>query len=107
MLPCARYGKPVFTDDKDNGHPATEVRRSMAKSRTTSVAMKSSSGRSGVKKATRKRKPSQTVLTQERQRMIAEAAYYRAERRGFQSGDPVADWLAAEADLEERFTKAR
>ena len=32
--------------------------------------------------------------------MITEAAYYRAERRGFQGGDPVADWLEAEAEIE-------
>ncbi len=31
---------------------------------------------------------------------IAEAAYYRAERRGFTGGDPVEDWLAAEKELE-------
>lgn len=30
---------------------------------------------------------------------IAEAAYYRAERRGFVGGDPVDDWLAAENSL--------
>jgi hypothetical protein len=24
--------------------------------------------------------------------------YYRAEKRGFQNGDPVADWLAAKRD---------
>jgi hypothetical protein len=35
----------------------------------------------------------------ERHRLIAEAAYYRAERRGFRDGDPVADWLEAEAEL--------
>jgi hypothetical protein len=31
--------------------------------------------------------------------MIAEAAYFRAQRRGFQGGNPVDDWLAAEADV--------
>jgi hypothetical protein len=31
---------------------------------------------------------------------IAENAYYRAVRRGFQSGYEVDDWLAAERDLE-------
>lgn len=35
-----------------------------------------------------------------RHRMIAEAAYYRAERRGFGAGDPVADWLAAEDEID-------
>jgi hypothetical protein len=32
--------------------------------------------------------------------MIEEAAYYRAEKRGFGNGDPVADWLAAEAEID-------
>jgi hypothetical protein len=36
----------------------------------------------------------------ERERMIAEAAYYRAEQRGFQGGDPVQDWIEAETEVE-------
>lgn len=36
----------------------------------------------------------------DRERMIAEAAYYRAERRGFAPGAEVDDWLAAEAEIE-------
>lgn len=35
--------------------------------------------------------------------MVAVAAYYRAERRGFAPGDPTADWLEAEAEIEHRF----
>ncbi len=31
--------------------------------------------------------------------MVATAAYYRAERRGFAPGDPTADWLEAEAEI--------
>ncbi len=31
--------------------------------------------------------------------MIAEAAYFRALARGFQGGDPMDDWLAAEAEI--------
>jgi len=31
--------------------------------------------------------------------LIAEAAYFHAEHRGFVGGDPVADWLAAEAEI--------
>jgi hypothetical protein len=37
--------------------------------------------------------------------MIEEAAYYRAEKRGFRAGDPVADWLAAEAEIDELLAK--
>jgi hypothetical protein len=39
----------------------------------------------------------------EREEMIAVAAYYRAEHRGFDGGDPVADWLAAEAEIDAGF----
>lgn len=31
---------------------------------------------------------------------IADAAYFHAEHRGFKDGDPVADWLAAEAEID-------
>jgi len=35
----------------------------------------------------------------ERQRLIAEAAYLMAERRGFEQGDPAQDWLNAEEEV--------
>ena len=34
--------------------------------------------------------------------MIAEAAYYLAEKRGFGDGDPVSDWIAAESQIDAR-----
>jgi predicted nucleic acid-binding Zn-ribbon protein len=34
--------------------------------------------------------------------MIAEAAYYRAERRGFNGGDALRDWCEAEAEIDAR-----
>jgi hypothetical protein len=33
------------------------------------------------------------------QQQIAEAAYYRAQSRGFQPGSEEQDWLAAEAEI--------
>lgn len=36
-----------------------------------------------------------------RQRMVAEAAYYLAERRSFRGGRDLDDWLLAEAQIEE------
>lgn len=33
------------------------------------------------------------------QAMIAEAAYFRAEKRGFAPGHELEDWLAAEAEI--------
>ena len=44
--------------------------------------------------------PTELISPDDRQQMIAEAAYLRAAQRGFQGGDPLADWLAAEADIE-------
>ncbi len=35
-----------------------------------------------------------------RHRWIAEAAYYRAQQRGFRNGSPEQDWAAAEADID-------
>jgi hypothetical protein len=36
----------------------------------------------------------------DRQRRIAEAAYRRAERRGFAPGNDVQDWLEAEKEID-------
>jgi hypothetical protein len=41
-----------------------------------------------------------TITPECRHQMIATAAYYRAEFRAFQDGDPVADWLEAEAEID-------
>ena len=37
--------------------------------------------------------------------MIAQAAYYRAERRGFGDSVPLADWLEAETEIDRRLTE--
>lgn len=34
--------------------------------------------------------------------MIADAAYFRAEKRGFAAGHELEDWLAAEAEIEQQ-----
>ncbi|MCA1973690.1 MAG: DUF2934 domain-containing protein [Caenispirillum sp.] len=41
-----------------------------------------------------------TVDPAERQRLIAEAAYFKAERRGFAAGGELADWIEAEAEID-------
>jgi hypothetical protein len=42
------------------------------------------------------------VTLEERHRLISEAAYYRAEQRGFIEGFELEDWLAAEAEIDSR-----
>jgi predicted RNase H-like nuclease (RuvC/YqgF family) len=44
----------------------------------------------------------QKIPSGQRQQMIAEAAYFRAERRGFRDGDPMTDWIEAEKEVEQR-----
>ncbi len=41
------------------------------------------------------------LFAKSRHELIAETAYYRAERRGFSPGDPDEDWREAEREVEE------
>ncbi len=41
-----------------------------------------------------------SITADQRHAMIAETAYLRAAARGFRGGDPVADWLASERDVD-------
>lgn len=50
-------------------------------------------------------KTAKAVTPAERQRMIAEAAYYLAERRGFAPGNDVQDWVEAERKVDAQLRK--
>lgn len=43
----------------------------------------------------------QNVPQDQRIEMISTAAYFIAEKRGFDNGDPEADWLLAESQFDE------
>ena len=45
--------------------------------------------------------PWASVNEQQRRKMIADRAYFIALERNFEAGDPVADWLRAEAEIDE------
>jgi hypothetical protein len=47
------------------------------------------------------------IHVDERQRMIAEEAYLRAERRGFTGGDPAQDWVEAEIEIDRRLLEGK
>ena len=49
----------------------------------------------------RKAAPKRTVSAEQRNNYVEIAAFYIAERRGFAPGDLVADWLAAEAEIDQ------
>jgi len=50
-------------------------------------------------RSSRQPTPAPVVTAEERHRMIAEAAYFRALSRGFQGGSPEEDWFAAEREI--------
>ena len=47
-----------------------------------------------------------SVSAEQRNAMIAESAYLRAEARGFQGGDPVQDWLDGEKEVDALLSRA-
>lgn len=57
--------------------------------------------------AARKAPAGAVIPPQEREQMIARAAYYRAERRGFAPGYELEDWLEAEAEVDASLRRAR
>lgn len=65
--------------------PATAARSAPAKGKRS--ASSKSTGRAAVS-------------AEDRRAMIAEAAYLRAERRGFDPGHETEDWLAAEEEVD-------
>ena len=92
---------------------ASTTTRSAAKAPAKKISTKSNGKKPSVtvrrKTVTRAKKPEtptavmapgQTVTPEERWRMVAEAAYLRAEKRGFSGGNPTDDWLAAEAEID-------
>ena len=47
------------------------------------------------------------LLPEQREALVARAAYFIAERRGFAPGNELDDWLQAEAEIEARLKAAR
>lgn len=61
-----------------------------------------------AKRSTSRKPAKKTVdiTNGERRQMIAEAAYYLAEQRGFQGNCELHDWLEAEVRIEHTYGKA-
>ena len=69
---------------------------------------RSTAGSAGATKrpASETAKVIRTVSAEQRNAMIAESAYLRAEARGFQGGDPVRDWLDGEKEVDALLSRA-
>ena len=72
------------------------------------IVVKSNTTGHRIKRKTNKQRSSvaSAAFAIERHGMIAEAAYYQAEKRGFQSGHEILDWLEAEKEIDKLLGKA-
>lgn len=52
------------------------------------------------KSGAKPKKAKKTFSAAVREQMIAEAAYYKAESRGFAGGEAERDWLEAESEID-------
>ncbi len=71
--------------------------RSPSKEKTTA---KKTNGASSPPNKTENIKPAHAISAERRSHMIAEAAYYRAAKRGFDGSNEEEDWFAAEAEID-------
>jgi hypothetical protein len=62
--------------------------------------------KSAPRRASKKVAPKGRISAEERYRMIQEAAYFRAEKEGFNC-DPWKCWLVAEAEVDARLAGSR
>ncbi|HEV2284572.1 MAG TPA: DUF2934 domain-containing protein [Steroidobacteraceae bacterium] len=75
------------------------TRRSVETPATAASGARSAPGKG--KRSTSSKSPGRAAVSAEDRRgMIAEAAYLRAERRGFAPGHETEDWLAAEVEVD-------
>ena len=65
------------------------------------VAAKPTNSKATAAKKAAKANGKAHITPEQRYRMICDAAYFRAERRGFVGGNPGDDWVAAEAEVDE------
>jgi hypothetical protein len=86
---------------------ATAKRKTVAKKAVSrksvskkTVAKKSVAKADAKKTATTRKTQRKKLSIDKRRRLIAEAAYLKAERREFDGGDPIEDWLEAETEID-------
>jgi hypothetical protein len=87
--------KPKKTDRSSKKTKKKAAKKAAKKVAKKAVAASSSDG-SG------RRRRDDGVPAVQRHELIAEAAYLRAAARGFHGGDPTADWLEAEREIDDR-----
>jgi hypothetical protein len=105
-----------MAEKKSAAKAAPKAAAAPAKSPTTagSAAVAASSAPAPVAATAAKAAPAKTATAapkgktldvSERQRLVAEAAYYRAEKRGFAPGNDLQDWVEAEHEIASKYPR--
>ena len=95
-----------MTEETKAAGAARSVRSATTKKAKTVVTERGTKP-SPAENATTDPERSGEVTPEERWNMIAEAAYYIAEKRGFSDGHPAEDWRQAEAEIDAMLAKKR
>ena len=92
----------MTADSKKKTTAKTPARKRVAKK--TAVKAKQAPAKKVTRKSTITTKPhtaSINITSEERWKMIAVAAYHKAEKRGFAPGSELQDWAEAEQEVDE------
>jgi len=107
---AAQSSAKTSASEKSSAKKPAEAKAAAPKKAVAAVAKKPAAPKKAVaavaKKPAAPKKPvakrttaaKSTVTPEQRYCMVAEAAYYHAERQGFM-GDPVQNWITAEAEI--------
>jgi len=80
---------------------ATTARKPQSEPKLSEISVKPTGARAkGTGAAAQLKQAARPISVEQRRQQIAEAAYFRAVSRGFEGGDPVADWLDAEREVD-------
>lgn len=93
--------RTVAKPKRSNSGPKKAFTAEDPKNRLAGVSGSGISGTGSIfEEAASARLSSKGVTNEEKYQLIAEAAYFRSEKRSFSPGYELEDWLAAEADIE-------
>ncbi|MBN8476471.1 MAG: DUF2934 domain-containing protein [Sulfuritalea sp.] len=87
--------------------PAKRAQPAKAVAAVKKPAVKLSDAKAVPKPAAPRAKKSKSVPAEQRRNYVEMAAYYIAERRGFAPGNPLEDWVQAEAEIDRLLAEGR
>jgi hypothetical protein len=106
--PKPNPGKPVAPAKPAAAAPAAKPAAPAAKAAPAAAAPAAKAPAPAAPAAPAAKAPPKApkvVSADERRKLVTEAAYFIAQKRGFSGGNPVHDWLLAEKQVDETLRK--